>query len=236
MRFVCDSCRAQYMISDDKVGAKGVKVRCKKCGYVILVRRADGETTQVAPIPTGPGGMSLRDSDATGPNALPPEPGTRPGGDAAANGVHANGHANGSAESPAVTSFGGNGSNGVLGGLEDDEIGAVFDQVLKTGPQKKEAKETSEDVPLGNFDENDDLSSTRVVSADALRKLAQQSEQFAKSGGSSPTPDEPEGNGAAPEAEGDQRPDVPETDWFVAVDDSQQGPITLEKLKDLWDR
>src|SRR5688572_14079302 len=38
MRFVCDSCRAQYMISDDKVGAKGVKVRCKKCGYVILVR------------------------------------------------------------------------------------------------------------------------------------------------------------------------------------------------------
>ena len=41
MRFVCDSCRAQYMISDEKVGAKGVKVRCKKCGYVILVRRPD---------------------------------------------------------------------------------------------------------------------------------------------------------------------------------------------------
>jgi predicted Zn finger-like uncharacterized protein len=39
MRFVCDSCRAQYMISDDKVGASGVKVRCKKCGHVIIVRR-----------------------------------------------------------------------------------------------------------------------------------------------------------------------------------------------------
>ena len=39
MRFVCDSCRAQYMISDDKVGANGVKVRCKKCGSVIVVRR-----------------------------------------------------------------------------------------------------------------------------------------------------------------------------------------------------
>jgi|KBSMisStandDraft_5_1062788.scaffolds.fasta_scaffold01397_7 predicted Zn finger-like uncharacterized protein len=39
MRFVCDSCRAQYMISDDKVGANGVKVRCKKCGNVIVVRR-----------------------------------------------------------------------------------------------------------------------------------------------------------------------------------------------------
>jgi predicted Zn finger-like uncharacterized protein len=39
MRFVCDNCRAQYMISDDKVGASGVKVRCKKCGSVIVVRR-----------------------------------------------------------------------------------------------------------------------------------------------------------------------------------------------------
>src|SRR5262249_55546182 len=39
MRFVCDSCRAQYMISDDKVGPSGVKVRCKKCSNVIVVRR-----------------------------------------------------------------------------------------------------------------------------------------------------------------------------------------------------
>ncbi|MGZ6070195.1 MAG: GYF domain-containing protein, partial [Myxococcaceae bacterium] len=38
MRFVCDNCRAQYMISDEKVGASGVKVRCKKCGNVIIVR------------------------------------------------------------------------------------------------------------------------------------------------------------------------------------------------------
>ena len=40
MRFACDSCSAQYMISDEKVGPNGVKVRCKKCGHVILVRRA----------------------------------------------------------------------------------------------------------------------------------------------------------------------------------------------------
>ena len=42
MRFVCESCRAQYMINDEKVGPKGVKVRCRKCGYVILVKRSDG--------------------------------------------------------------------------------------------------------------------------------------------------------------------------------------------------
>ena len=40
MKFTCDSCGAQYMISDEKVGPNGVKVRCKKCGNVIAVRRA----------------------------------------------------------------------------------------------------------------------------------------------------------------------------------------------------
>jgi predicted Zn finger-like uncharacterized protein len=39
MKFTCESCSAQYMISDEKVGPSGVKVRCKKCGNVILVRR-----------------------------------------------------------------------------------------------------------------------------------------------------------------------------------------------------
>src|SRR3982750_2866931 len=55
MRFVCDSCRAQYMISDEKVGPKGVKVRCKKCGYVILVKKTDsnghGAKAPQAPVP-----------------------------------------------------------------------------------------------------------------------------------------------------------------------------------------
>src|SRR5919106_2550845 len=49
MRFVCDSCRAQYMISDEKIGAKGVKVRCKKCGHVILVRRAQSAAPEETP-------------------------------------------------------------------------------------------------------------------------------------------------------------------------------------------
>jgi predicted Zn finger-like uncharacterized protein len=60
MKFTCDSCNAQYMISDEKVGATGVKVRCKKCGHVITVRRA-GEAGANAPAsppassPTGDG-------------------------------------------------------------------------------------------------------------------------------------------------------------------------------------
>ncbi len=43
MRFSCEGCDAKYMISDDKVGPGGVKVRCKKCGHVTLVRRSEPE-------------------------------------------------------------------------------------------------------------------------------------------------------------------------------------------------
>ena len=76
MRFVCDSCRAQYMISDDKVGANGVRVRCKKCGNVIVVRRpqdagaeADAalrgleESAPPPPAPEGPTGENSIFSD-----------------------------------------------------------------------------------------------------------------------------------------------------------------------------
>ena len=30
MKFECDSCHAQYMIADEKVGKRGVKVKCKR--------------------------------------------------------------------------------------------------------------------------------------------------------------------------------------------------------------
>ncbi len=43
MKFSCDQCHAQYMISDDKVGPAGVRVRCKKCQNVVLVKRTEPE-------------------------------------------------------------------------------------------------------------------------------------------------------------------------------------------------
>ncbi len=61
MKFTCDRCDAQYMISDEKVGPNGVKVRCKKCSHIILVRRpaengaAGAEVPVPAPAPA-PGG------------------------------------------------------------------------------------------------------------------------------------------------------------------------------------
>jgi predicted Zn finger-like uncharacterized protein len=61
MKFTCENCSAHYMISDEKVGPSGVKVRCKKCGTVIHVRRpAEGAvaaaSAQVATVAATAGG------------------------------------------------------------------------------------------------------------------------------------------------------------------------------------
>src|SRR5690349_13462117 len=59
MKFTCNSCGAQYMISDEKVGPTGVKVRCKKCGNVVLVRRAiEDEAAAPAPAPGATNGAA----------------------------------------------------------------------------------------------------------------------------------------------------------------------------------
>ncbi|MBI5508892.1 MAG: zinc-ribbon domain-containing protein [Deltaproteobacteria bacterium] len=60
MKFSCDQCNAQYMIADEKVGARGVKVKCKKCGHVIVVKPA---AAAAAPEPT-----ERRDTAGSGGN------------------------------------------------------------------------------------------------------------------------------------------------------------------------
>ena len=96
MRFVCDSCRAQYMISDDKIGAKGVKIRCKKCGHVIVVR------------PTG----AAAPKDEGSAEASAPETAAA----ASSNG------ATGSAAA-GIASLGNPPEGGLFTGVEEDEIG-----------------------------------------------------------------------------------------------------------------
>ena len=37
MKITCGSCAAKYTVSDEKVQGKTVKVKCRKCGAVIVV-------------------------------------------------------------------------------------------------------------------------------------------------------------------------------------------------------
>lgn len=215
MRFVCESCRAQYMINDEKVGPKGVKVRCRKCGYVILVKRTDA-----AKGGNGPVAMSNDPDDAMATQVMQ----TPLGGPEA---TLANDHTNPEAEAPpedrtqtsgpSLEAVEDKGARAAVKdsflGADDDEIGAVFDQVLKTGPTslpKEGLPERSED----------DRQSTRVIDADMVKKLAEES---------SGKQDDVATVEKKVEA-------VPETDWYVAIDEKQTGPLTLETIKDHWDK
>ncbi len=167
MRFACDSCRAQYMISDEKVGARGVKVRCKKCGHVIHVRRealAEAEAAVAA----------LEEAQAPAANAAPETP----------------------------TS-----DNNIFSGVDEDEIGAAFDQALG-----------GEGTAVTNpFQQADDTDSTRVMDEESVKRFAEMSQ------GSTPTPVPPP-------------PPTAGYDWFVAVNEVQTGPLTEGRVKELWDR
>lgn len=58
MKIVCDSCSAQYMVADEKVGPAGVKVRCKRCGHTIIARRIpepDPTVVMQSPLAQPPG-------------------------------------------------------------------------------------------------------------------------------------------------------------------------------------
>ncbi len=240
MRFVCESCRAQYMINDDKVGPKGVKVRCRKCGYVITVKRTDGAKASASASPSGPANMSNDPDDALATQVMQSplaadatleQDGadvTNPGNVSDANSPPS------VVASPALTAEldsnekpeKGNGAKKSAAGdsflgADEDEIGAVFDQVLKTGPNSMGAVTAAAAAASGapNPFDDDDRQSTRVIDADTVAALAKES-------GS---------NGAARPAEKAAEP-VPEGNWFVAINEKQTGPLSLDKVKEHWDR
>ncbi len=245
MRFVCESCRAQYMINDEKVGPKGVKVRCRKCGYVIHVKRTDGASgtgapkgaaggdpddataTQVLNSPLAAGTDATLDLTSPGvPAADPPtsrvnmnDPAVQAAMEskaartAAAKNGAANGAAAESSEPPPVRP-----EDSFLG-ADEDEIGAVFDSVLSGGSTGPTTLPTgNKDLGTDNGAVEGDRESTKVLDADMVRKLADES-----NAGSSSNP-------ALAKVE-----EVPQQDWYVALNDKQTGPMPLDQLKQHWD-
>ncbi len=46
MKFICDKCSAKYSIADEKIRKKVLKIRCKKCSHVIIVRDPQARAAQ----------------------------------------------------------------------------------------------------------------------------------------------------------------------------------------------
>jgi predicted Zn finger-like uncharacterized protein len=68
MKITCGSCAAKYTVSDDKVHGKTVKVKCRKCGAVIVVSSSGEVQTSGGDAPGGGGGdasytVSVSDTD-----------------------------------------------------------------------------------------------------------------------------------------------------------------------------
>ena len=49
MRFVCESCQTRYVVPDDRLQGRTLKVRCKKCGNLILLK-GQPETPVARPV------------------------------------------------------------------------------------------------------------------------------------------------------------------------------------------
>jgi len=48
MKFLCPTCKAKYQIADEKVAGRSVRMKCRKCGYLISISKAvtDGSTSR----------------------------------------------------------------------------------------------------------------------------------------------------------------------------------------------
>ena len=82
MKFLCPSCKAKYQIGDDKVAGRSVRMKCRKCGYVIQVSSVPGlgDALPGSEPPPAPIDALSDVSAAPPPAALPTfEPGAAPG-------------------------------------------------------------------------------------------------------------------------------------------------------------
>ncbi len=206
MKFSCDSCHAQYMISDEKVGAAGVRVRCKKCGNVIHVKRVEEEAPpqeDATVVMTADKLAQIRDQlDAArgiGPDAV-----TSP---------------------PKVTADEIGKAFDSMFSERTAEDGAV------QPPQAAApvAAEAAAPPPVGQ-DEDPDRAETRVLTAGDMQRI---SSELAPA--PPPAVFDTENTVAAPyTARPASRPGVV-VEWFVAIREEQVGPLTPEGVKERWD-
>jgi predicted Zn finger-like uncharacterized protein len=64
VKFLCEQCKAKYQIADDKAAGKTVRMKCRKCGYLIEVRATATEGSTSASQPPAAGERSSKPPSA----------------------------------------------------------------------------------------------------------------------------------------------------------------------------
>src|SRR5882724_6124012 len=73
MKFLCPSCKAKYQIADEKVAGRSVRMKCRKCGYVIQVSSVAG-LGDALPGSDPPSAMDMLSDATSAPPPAAPEP------------------------------------------------------------------------------------------------------------------------------------------------------------------
>ncbi len=74
MKFLCEQCKAKYQIADDKAAGKTVRMKCRKCGYLIEVRATATEGSTSGSQPPAAGERTSRPPAAPTPGQKPTAP------------------------------------------------------------------------------------------------------------------------------------------------------------------
>ncbi|NMB76117.1 MAG: AgmX/PglI C-terminal domain-containing protein [Myxococcales bacterium] len=223
MKFRCDKCNAQYAIADEKVGKKGVRVKCKKCANVITVRPAQEQAAAGA-------------EEAPAAVSGAPAPGPTEGADVP---TEANQRESTDVSAPPAPTDGGGPKIG------DEDLGNAFDNILgESGlPDDGAASGGNEDLGEGDLDRQ----STRLFSVEEMQKVQAEKEKATRREEESrqigdlyrlARGEEP---GTAPASPGDSSPGVPASgedrlEWYLAVDDQQMGPLSLRDVTERFHR
>lgn len=235
MKFSCDACSAQYMIADEKVGERGVKVKCKKCEHMIIVR----------PVSDAGDGAG----DAVGEGAA---------GDAAEAGVASDmGDAGFGGSSFGDSGFGassfgdssaGDSSSGEagLGGADAGASGFDSSGLGQSSFGDGAAQEGGELAGMaGGFGDGMAAAGETDGAGGGEDEGGQIGGAFdSLFGGNAPAQSEGDGGGGVAsgvheEAEGGDGAGASEAsaaqEWYVAIDDSQVGPISVLEIEQRWD-
>ncbi len=217
MRFRCESCGAQYAIADEKLGKKGVRVRCKKCSEIITVLPPEAQEEQRDAVPTDPDADLGHDPQAEAGERENTEVDSAPGG---------------SADGPSEPEADGGGDGFDLGA--DDELKSALDNILGD-----EDEGLGDD--LGDDEEEDDADldrqSTRVFTVEEMQQVQAEREQAGREDEEVGGPTDslaggPEPDAADSQAAGDE--DRERVEWYAAVDDQQVGPMSLNEFAERW--
>jgi predicted Zn finger-like uncharacterized protein len=205
MKFLCPSCKAKYQIADEKVSGRAVRMKCRKCGYIIPISEVPPAPPTIAP-PGSPDPLPPVPLAPPAPRGLEPPPSSRP----APRPIAVPAPKPAPSPKPGVVRPGSPAVLGTTKGIGVAPAPAALKKVDES-PARQKARSGSDLMPAF---EDEEEQATAIVSGGALAaafgKLVSQSPEIKQSSTEHAMP-------------GDE--------WYVGINDVPVGPIRLTEMR-----